>query len=940
MSMLSMLPQKLSAPFGLLGDEAKLAFRSQSTGISKLASTRNIAEGDSYWDQYTVLFDSASDVFSLISPQDIRRALVEAPENVATLIRVLTSRLFNLVSDHTFPSASTTSVTSFASSFIKGGASERNTTKEVLNCMRVLQRVFPVIFELDSEPSVFEKEVLWKKDVVGGQPHQEETEHTPQFVIEDDEEDEGEAGEAGAPAAAPQPKTSPKQTTVLPSLGERLFSCLVDLLFCCGFTLPTKLQVDHYKINYIIWEKGVGSTADLGPTQALDTNKTEVLRLLLVLLSRQIYTPPGSLFTSPSMYTLHFVQRSQRRDVLTILCSLLNTAMNSSQSSSTTVIGGVAGRIPYNHLVFKGEDPRANLVSVCFQVLCALLDFQSGSARDTPTGSGDLQVYAPTLKTNAFRYFLAKVHRTGDFTFILNGIHGILEQQMASINNMLPGSRRSVPYIVDTVILFWKMIELNKKFRVYLLEQDKSMDSLAYLLCYFLEIKDKPQQHGLCRAISYIVQTLSAEPAFGLRLTFPIKPAYLPTKWNVGGAVADFMINAVYFIIATTSGTLNSMYPALIIALSNSAPYFKSLTLNSATRLLQLFNAFANPSFLLADEGHPRLLFFMLEIFNSVIAHHPSENPNLVYAIIRSHKTFEDLGTFTLASGLRDVRRIQQAKEEQSRANNAKGKSRAAEGEHDQPHEEKQRMLERENALELASREQSVDNLTEVRIVPRDSPPQDPGNNVEDTPSTQPLMSPTIEPTVLSGFPTAVSEKARGKMRERRSMSMDTDNSLDRVTATAVGRNGFVPTQEWVTSWQQGLPLDSVMLVVSELMPKVQDLQASHKLNATGAVIDYLGHVSLKHALPTPPPLNPRRFIWSESSIVWLSSLTWGEIYVRGMSPLGIWNATSVRLFYVKHAQSQQRQLTEAVSNVVGGLLGRGGGTESPQLLRQRSDRS
>lgn len=31
-----------------------------------------------------------------------------------------------------------------------------------------------------------------------------------------------------------------------------------------------------------------------------------------------------------------------------------------------------------------------------------------------------------------------------------------------------------------------------QKFRVYLLEQEKSMGILAYLLCYFLEIKDKP----------------------------------------------------------------------------------------------------------------------------------------------------------------------------------------------------------------------------------------------------------------------------------------------------------------------------------------------------------------------------------------------------------------------------------------------------------------
>lgn len=83
--------------------------------------------------------------------------------------------------------------------------------------------------------------------------------------------------------------------------------------------------------------------------------------------------------------------------------------MNSVQPSLSTTIGGVAGRLPYNHLVFKGEDPRAILVGNCFQVLCALLDFQSGGARDAVAGSGDSLTYAPTPRTNAFRYFLAKL---------------------------------------------------------------------------------------------------------------------------------------------------------------------------------------------------------------------------------------------------------------------------------------------------------------------------------------------------------------------------------------------------------------------------------------------------------------------------------------------------------------------------------------------------
>ncbi|KAJ7219056.1 high-temperature-induced dauer-formation protein-domain-containing protein [Mycena pura] len=889
---------KLNVPFRL-PDADKLGFRSSPGGIAKLAAVRNITEADSYWNQYILLFDSASDVFSLLTPHDIRRALLEAPENVATLIRVITARLFTLISDHTFPASTTASMASFASSFIQAGtgSSERNTTKEVLNCLRILQRVLPVVFEVEGEGSAFELDVFWRKEQVV-EDTVERTSEAPQFVIEDEDDSDGESKDA--PTAAP---AKPKEQKHLPSLGERLFGSLMDLLFCCGFTLPTKIKVDHHKINHVIWEKGIGSTTDSGASHAYDSNKTEVLRLLLVLLSRQIYVSPAALFSKPSLYSLHAVQNTPRRDVLTVLCSLLNTAMNSPLATSTN-LAGMAGKLPYNHLVFKGEDPRSNLVGICLQVLCVLLDFQSGSARDRPVANDETNASAPTPRTNAFRYFLMKLHRTQDFTFIADGVTGILEQQMATMNNLLPGAKRPVPYINETVIFFWKMIELNKKFRTFILESDKGMDIVGYLLCYALDIKDKPHQHGLCRALSYIVQTLSAEPGFGARLTKPVK-AQLTTKWNAPGTATDFIIHAIYGIVATTSGALNSLYPALIIALCNLAPYFQNLTVTASARLLQLSTSFSSPLFLLSDEGHPRLLFFMLEVFNDVILRNLSANPNVVYAILSAHKSFEDLGTFTLSRGLREIRRVQLAKEEQARKADAKGKgSRVAEDDLE-PHEEKEKLLrnERESAAGESNDPQE------------DSPRPSQGQASEismDLP-----MSPTSETPPTS-------EKARGKMKARRSQSLDTNGGLDRVAAAGVGRNGFVPTQEWVTSWQQGLPLDNVMLLISELLPKVQEMQANrHRATSTSAIVEFLGTVSLQHVMPPAPPLAARRFMWSDSSVVWLTSLIWGEIYVRGMTPLGIWNATNVRLFYVKHAQTQQRQLTEAVSNVVGGLWGR-----------------
>ena len=52
------------------------------------------------------------------------------------------------------------------------------------------------------------------------------------------------------------------------------------------------------------------------------------------------------------------------------------------------------------------------------------------------------------------------------------------------------------------------------------------------------------------------------------------------------------------------------------------------------------------------------------------------------------------------------------------------------------------------------------------------------------------------------------------------------------------------------------------MLVITELLPKVQNLQAS--LNATtanSAIIDMLRSANIDHVLPKAAPLSPRRFM-------------------------------------------------------------------------------
>lgn len=183
-----------------------------------------------------------------------------------------------------------------------------------------------------------------------------------------------------------------------------------------------------------------------------------------------------------------------------------------------------------------------------------------------------------------------------------------------------------------------------------------------------------------------------------------------------------------------------------------------------------------------------------LEAFNSVILHNFGDNPNLIYGLLTAHKTFEDLGTFTLARGLREIRRAQLAKEELARKNdgNPKGKNSANDvGDDEDPSAEKARLLEREQGgeTELAGLEEGT----------RQPASRERTRSIDEEAMIQPLTSPTSElPPLIAGSATAPSEKARGKMRARRSTSIETTGSLERIAAAGVGKNGFVPTQEWV----------------------------------------------------------------------------------------------------------------------------------------------
>lgn len=233
--------------------ESKLSFR---RGIFRLHEERNIPASDTYWQNYWTLPESAEDIFTLFSASDIRKARDEAPENLESLFRAVCSRMFELRQDGNFPR-------------------DENLASQMLNCLRILTRLIPFLFE-DSES---EERILWGMrtrsgildDISNGNNVTASNDRSVGARSEHSDENPWHKGQGVEPIA------------------EELIKTMIDLLFFCGFTIPSNYGKE--RVVFGIWETGVGCTVPMGTTKQFESNKIETLRCILALISGGMYVP-------------------------------------------------------------------------------------------------------------------------------------------------------------------------------------------------------------------------------------------------------------------------------------------------------------------------------------------------------------------------------------------------------------------------------------------------------------------------------------------------------------------------------------------------------------------------------------------------------------------------------------------------------------------------
>ena len=90
-----------------------------------------------------------------------------------------------------------------------------------------------------------------------------------------------------------EPKSEEEAFEDVRPLAEELIDILVDLLFFTDFTLPHNERSKN-KVTYSIWQSGVGCNTPMSSSKELESNRTEILRLLLVICSKSLYMSPSA----------------------------------------------------------------------------------------------------------------------------------------------------------------------------------------------------------------------------------------------------------------------------------------------------------------------------------------------------------------------------------------------------------------------------------------------------------------------------------------------------------------------------------------------------------------------------------------------------------------------------------------------------------------------
>eukprot|EP00898_Chlorokybus_atmophyticus_P000087 jgi/Chlat1/1079/Chrsp110S01573 len=429
------------------------------------------------------------------------------------------------------------------------------------------------------------------------------------------------------------------------SLAKAFHEVTSRLLFCENLTLPKSPPA-------LIWSPGLLSSTPMASAASLADNRSEVLSLLIILVSEGIYIPSERYFQAEKTFQRTAVAPDSnipRREEL--FYSLVNVII--TYSPGWTVTG-----MP---------DPQEHLVSMALHALLALLEYDATAGKVALPGPGSLArdlvsngenttpqtPSSPQPTGNLFRSFLAAIHAPEDMTRLLVGLSQLLRNAVPGLQESDDGLllvRRRVDCYQELLILSWKLLETNILFADFVASHSAMTEFLEAVLAHTYLSRADASKLGLLQVGLFILTLLSSKRTFSVALNKSCSSSLLKVvefKTASRTSYADVLYHVVYKILFNGGQRVAALYTVSLTILGNVAPYMKSLHYSTAEKLMNIVERFQKPHVLLTNEKNVLHLKQILFVVETLVEYQADSNVEMTYAILRNAVMFKRL--FSLA---------------------------------------------------------------------------------------------------------------------------------------------------------------------------------------------------------------------------------------------------------------------------------------------------
>jgi len=189
--------------------------------------------------------------------------------------------------------------------------------------------------------------------------------------------------------------------------------------------------------------------------------------------------------------------------------------------------------------------------------------------------------------------------------------------------------------------LFWRIIQKNKLWLQYAVQQPRMIDMIYSIITYLHEGRKDISQLGFMHLLVQILYFLSSQRELALQMNNPFnRKITIDIPKFSAGTYVDYLFVVLFKIVRDSHKKLKYLWECCLTIITNISPYVQGISKLTSSKLLSLFKALTNPKFLFRKDKNHRYCFYLVEAFNNILQYQYNSNLFLVYDIIHHQELF------------------------------------------------------------------------------------------------------------------------------------------------------------------------------------------------------------------------------------------------------------------------------------------------------------